>query len=116
MHSTLDYRMGNFMATEQRISNPASDRLSDADLAEWADWEKWQNQAEWQDIVDAGRTDADPESLLDGSVEDPQWLDQMTRRGCGATASVPTIERHSASRALCSLRRRKRRSGRKRTA
>lgn len=68
------------MASEQRITNPTSDRLSDTDLAEWADWEKWQNQAEWQDIADAGRTDADPESLCDGSVEDPQWLDQMTRQ------------------------------------
>ncbi|MDH3703594.1 MAG: hypothetical protein OEU46_20030 [Alphaproteobacteria bacterium] len=76
------------MTMAHRPPNPASDRLSDADLAEWADWEEWQNQAEWQDIADAGHTEEDHESILVGAVEDPQWLDQMTRqllrRGLGA--------------------------------
>lgn len=68
------------MTAAQRPPNPASDRLSDADLAEWADWEKWQDQAEWQDIADAGPSDEDHEGALNGSTEDPQWLDEMTRR------------------------------------
>ncbi len=68
------------MTLAHRRPSPAPERLSDADLAEWADWEQWQNQAEWQDIADAARSGEDLESSLGGPVEDPQWVDRMTRQ------------------------------------
>ena len=76
------------MTTTQRLPNPNSDGVSDADLAEWADWEKWQDQAEWQDIAEAGRIDESESIGPDGAGEDPQWLDrmprQLRRRGLGS--------------------------------
>lgn len=76
------------MAMAQGLPNPASDGVSDADLAEWADWEKWQDQAEWHDIADASRIDEGEAIGLDGTGDDPEWLDRMTRqlrrRGLGS--------------------------------